>query len=77
MPKEFESLNKIIGALFTTKPSKILKSDLALSRAAGLPYDRNRIELFETLSNYLHNKTFKERSEKNTSLNSFRNCIYK
>ena len=76
MQKEFESLNKIIGALFTTKPSKILKSDLALSRAAGLPYDRNRIELFEILSNYLHNKTFKERPEKNTSLNSFRNFAF-
>jgi len=76
MQKEFESLNKIIGALFATKPSKILKSDLALSRAAGLPYDRNRIELFELLSNYLHNKTFKERPEKNLSLNSFRNFAF-
>jgi fido (protein-threonine AMPylation protein) len=76
MQKEFESLNKIIGALFTTKPSKILKSNLALSRAAGLPYDRNRIELFGILSNYLHNKTFKERPEKNTSLNSFRNFAF-
>ena len=76
MQKEFDSLNKIIGALFTTKPSKILKSDLALSRAAGLPYDRNRIELFEILSNYLHNKTFKERPEKNVSLSSFRNFAF-
>ncbi|MFC2134721.1 Fic family protein [Bacteroidota bacterium] len=76
MQKEFESLNKIIGALFTTKPSKILKSDLALSRAAGLPYDRNRIELFEILSNYLHNKSFKESPEKNVSLNSFRNFAF-
>jgi fido (protein-threonine AMPylation protein) len=76
MQKEFDSLNKIIGALLTTKPSKILKSDLALSRAAGLPYDRNRIELFEILSNYLHNKTFIERPEKNTSLNSFRNFAF-
>lgn len=76
MQKEFDSLNKIIGALFTTKPSKILKSDLALSRAAGLPYDRNRIELFEILSNYLHNKTFKELPEKNMSLNSFRNFAF-
>ncbi len=76
MQKEFGLLNKIIGAIFTTKPSKILKSDLALSRAAGLPYDRNRIELFEILSNYLHNKTFKEHPEKNISLNSFRNFAF-
>ena len=76
MQKEFELLNKIIGALVTTKPSKILKSDLALSRAAGVPYDRNRIELFEILSNYLHNSTFKLRPEKNDSLNTFRNFAF-
>lgn len=58
MQKEYELLNKIIGALFTTKPSKILKSDLALSRSVGLPYDRHRIEIFEILFNYLHNKVF-------------------
>ncbi len=76
MQKEFESLNKIIGALFATKPSKILKSNLALSRAARLPYDRNRIELFEILFNYLHNKEFKELPDKNLSLSSFRNFAF-
>lgn len=76
MEKEFESLNKIIGALLTTKPSRILKSDLALSRAAGLPYDRKRIELFEKLFTYLHNKEFKERTENNLSPNSFRNFAF-
>ncbi len=76
MQKEFESLNKIIGALFATKPSKILKSNLALSRAAGLPYDRNRIELFEILFNYLHNKEFKELPEKNLTLSPFRNFAF-
>lgn len=76
MEKEFESLNKIIGALLTTKPSRILKSDLALSRAAGLPYDRKRIELFEKLFTNLHNKEFKERTENNLSPNSFRNFAF-
>ena len=76
MHKEYELLNKIIGALLTAKTSKILKSDLALSRAAGLPYDRNRIELFEILFNYLHNKEFKDRPENNLSVNSFRNFAF-
>ncbi|MDQ7818182.1 MAG: Fic family protein [Melioribacteraceae bacterium] len=76
MQREFDILNKIIGALFTTKPSKILKSDLALSRAAGLPYDRNRIELFEKLFNYLHNNTFELRPDNNISLKSFRNFAF-
>jgi len=72
MNREFELLNKIIGDLYATKPSKILKSDLALSRAAGLPYDKNRIKLFETLFNHLHNNDFKDRPENNLSINSFR-----
>jgi hypothetical protein len=76
MTKEFELLNKIIGALFGTKPSNILKSDLALSRAAGLPFDRSRIELFEILFSYLHNSTFQERLEKNVTLKSFRNFAF-
>lgn len=76
MQKEFELLNKIIGALFTTKPSKILKSDLAISRSVGLPYDRLRVEVFEILFNYLHNKVFQELLENNLTPNSFRNFAF-
>lgn len=76
MEKEYELLNKIIGALFTTNPSKILKSDLALSRSVGLPYDRHRIEIFEILFNYLHNKVFQEYAENNLTPNSFRNFAF-
>jgi len=76
MQKEYERLNKIIGALFSTKPSKILKSDLALSRSVGLPYDRHRIEIFEILFNYLHNKAFQEYPENNLTPNSFRNFAF-
>ena len=76
MQKEYELLNKIIGALFTTKPSKILKSDLALSRSVGLPYDRHRIEIFEILFNYLHNKSFQEHPVNNLTPNSFRNFAF-
>jgi len=76
MEKEYELLNKIIGALFTSKPSKILKSDLALSRSVGLPYDRHRIEIFEILFNYLHNKAFQEHPENNLTPNSFRNFAF-
>jgi len=76
MEKEYEILNKIIGALFTTKPSKILKSDLAISRSVGLPYDRHRIEIFEILFNYLHNKAFPDYPENNLTPNSFRNFAF-
>jgi fido (protein-threonine AMPylation protein) len=76
MSREFEILNKIIGALFTTKPSKILKSDLAISRAAGLPYDKERIKIFEILFEYLHNHEFKDHPENNLTPNSFRNFAF-
>ena len=49
MQHEFEKLNRLISALLTTKPSKILSSPLAKSRAFGKPYDPARVELFETL----------------------------
>ena len=76
MKNEFETLNKIIGALLTTKPARVLKSDLAISRAAGFPYDRRRIVTFEKLFNFLHNSQFKDRPEKNNSVNSFRNFAF-
>ncbi|OQY70474.1 MAG: cell filamentation protein Fic [Ignavibacteriales bacterium UTCHB2] len=76
MQTEYELLNKIIGALLTSKPSKILKSDLALSRSIGLPYDRHRIEIFEILFNYLHNKVFQEYPEKYLTSNSYINFAF-
>jgi Fic family protein len=76
MDREFVELNKIIGALLTTKPSKLLKSKIAIARAAGLPYDKNRIELFESLFTFLHNKEFKNIHEKDLSLNAFRNFAF-
>jgi hypothetical protein len=76
LQKEFELLNKIIGALFTTKPANILKSDLALSRSIGLPFDRYRIEIFEILFHYLHNKAFQDHPENNLTPNSFRNFAF-
>jgi len=76
MKNEFETLNKIIGALLTTKPARVLKSDFAISRAAGFSYDRRRIVTFEKLFHFLHNSQFKDRPEKNHSVNSFRNFAF-
>lgn len=76
MSKEMRLLDKMIGALLTTKPSKILKSDLALSRAAGLPFDKNRTALFEVIFTFLHNREFKDRRENNVSVRAFRNFAF-
>lgn len=55
MEEEFEILNQIIGAILSTKPSKILTSASAQARAQGEPYDSERVRLFGVLFEALHN----------------------
>ena len=76
MSKEFEKLNRLIGALLTSKTSKILSSPLAIARAFGMPYDPARLELFETLFRKLKNTEFPFREEKNNTPSSFRNFAF-
>ena len=69
---EFIKLNAIISALLTTRSANVLTSDSAKARAAGMPYDSKRVELFEILYTNLKNYYFPERTDKNTSEESFR-----
>lgn len=76
MHREFEKLNKLIGGLLTTKPSKILTSPLAQARAFGIPYDEARVALFEKLFIDLQKREFKYRPDRNKSIQSFRNFAF-
>jgi len=76
MKSEFEKLNKLISALLTTKPSKILTSPIAVARALGNPYDKHRIELFEKLFIELQQQPYKDRKDINTETNAFRNFAF-
>ena len=76
MQSEFEKLNKLISALLTTKPSKILSSPIAVARALGNPYDKHRLELFEKLFVELQQQPYKERQDVNTETNAFRNFAF-
>jgi Fic family protein len=76
MQSEFEKLNKLVSALLTTKPSKILTSPLAVARALGNPYDKHRLELFEKLFVELQQQPYKERQDINAAVNSFRNFAF-
>lgn len=49
MPKEFAKLDGMIGALLGTHQQKKLHSKQALARAAGRPYDPDRLEQFDAL----------------------------
>lgn len=76
MQVEFEKLNKMIGALLTTKPSKILTSPIAIARAYGNPFDKFRIELFEILFLALKKREFPNRPDQNTAIPAFRNFAF-
>lgn len=76
MAREFDQLNKIISALLTTHPSRILSSPAAAARALGIPVDTGRIQLFEQLFISLQQYTFKSRPDRNTSAASFANFAF-
>lgn len=76
LQSEFEKLNKLISALLTTKPSKILTSPIAVARALGNPYDKHRLELFEKLFVELQQQPYKARQDVNTGTNTFRNFAF-
>ncbi len=73
---EFNKLNKIISALLSTHPSKILKSPVATARAFGVPFDPGRIQLFEKLFHELISQEFEYRNEFNKTSDSFRSFAF-
>ncbi|MBP7781188.1 MAG: Fic family protein [Paludibacteraceae bacterium] len=76
MEEEFETLNHIIGALLSTKPSGILTSKSAKARAQGEPYDSDRVRLFEVLFEALHNLPLPLIDEPNVENAAFRNFAF-
>ena len=73
---EFEKLNKLIGALLSTKSAKALTSPLAIARVQGVPFDQARIQLFEELFRELSGQEFKKRTDRNETISSFRNFAF-
>lgn len=76
MQNEFEKLNKLISALLSTQPSKILSSPRAIARAFGNPYDQSRIDLFEILFIELKQREFKNTIDRNTTNTAFQNFAF-
>ncbi|MBK3780100.1 cell filamentation protein Fic [Paraburkholderia aspalathi] len=74
MVAEKKRLDGIIGALLGTHEEKKLRSKLALARAAGKPYDPDRLELFDVLHGALAGQTFAHPTDpaaKGTALENF------
>ncbi|MCY4298744.1 MAG: Fic family protein [Flavobacteriaceae bacterium] len=76
MHQEYKKLNHLIGALLSSKPSSILISPLTMARAFGRPYDPNRIQLFETLCQFLKQIEFIKVPDPNVSNVQFRNFAF-
>ncbi len=76
MESEFETLNSIVSALLSTKPSNILTSAGAVARAHGEPFDTDRVKLFEILFESLHNEPFQFMDEPNVETSAFRNFAF-
>jgi len=76
MGREFSALESIIGALLSAHETDVLTSPLAAARAFGFPYDPGRLDLFETLFRDLQNREFRNRPDKNLSVQSFRNVAF-
>lgn len=76
MEEEFEILNQIIGAILSTKPSRILTSTSAQARAQGEPYDSDRVRLFGILFEALHNTPLPLIDEPNVENAAFRSFAF-
>ncbi len=55
MPEEFAALDRLIGGLLGSRQAK-MSSPLAVARAAGVPYDPARLELFQNLFTALESR---------------------
>ncbi|QGN22517.1 Fic family protein [Elizabethkingia anophelis] len=76
MEKEFGKLDRMVGAILSTKPTDILKSPVTIARAFGHPYDPQRLELFEQLFVELRQREFADMPEANTTPTAFRNFAF-
>lgn len=76
MDKEFGKLDRMIGAILSTKPTDILKSPVSMARAFGNPYDPDRLKVFETLFVDLQQREFADLPEANSTPRSFRNFAF-
>lgn len=74
--KSFAKLNQTISALLGTKPAKRLKSQSAIARALGRPYDPRCVERFGLLAAELHGTPLDENPDRFGARDHFRNKAF-
>jgi hypothetical protein len=76
MEKEERTLNHLITDMSGTGLSTNLISSAAKARVLGEPFDRDRIELFESLYRSLVDREYADYKDKNKSLKSYQNFAF-
>lgn len=76
MEKEYHKLDALIGAILGTREKERLVSTAARARAAGLPYDAHRLELFSTLFSTLKKEILPNRTEPELTKEGLRNLAF-
>jgi hypothetical protein len=76
MTNEFKKLDAIIGAILSTKPSKILTSPVAEARALGEPFDSQRLKLFVILMAALNEREFENFPDPNETESAYNNFAF-
>jgi len=76
MEKEFGKLDRMVGAILSTKPTSILRSPVTIARAFGHPYDPARLEVFEQLFVQLQQREFPGLPDANDTARAFRNFAF-
>ncbi len=74
--KAYQKLNKIIGAILSTKTTSSLASSLAKSYALGESYDPHRLDLFQMLIGELRASSFVDRPQKTNQDQVFLNFAF-
>ncbi|RLD69596.1 MAG: cell filamentation protein Fic [Bacteroidetes bacterium] len=76
MEEEFERMDALIGALLATRDSGVLSIPRGEARARGVPYDPDRVLLFQDLFRELEAMHFPLQKDPNRSHEAFRNFAF-
>lgn len=76
MKREFERLNKLVGALLSSNSNKILSSPPTKARLSGFPYDPPRIDLFNHLYEQLAANEYPAYEDQNITMHAYQNFAF-
>lgn len=76
MQKEFEKLNKIIGAILSSNSLSALSSPVSKARLSGFPYDPARIDLFNHIYEQLAGNEYPAFQDRNIITHAYQNFAF-